>query len=79
MGTATGNLVHRMRTTGHGSDYYGPCDQCGKHVSETYVYQWHREWARPDGTIYLSPLGGGAYGHRECLLEHYIEYKGEIA
>lgn len=67
MGMATGNIITTLRSTGRGSDYFGTCDQCGKHMSECFVRQHQREYRREDGTLYYSPLYGGAYGHKECL------------
>ena len=67
MGTATGNIVITLRGTGRGSDYFGNCDQCGKHMSECFVRQHQQEYRRADGTLYYSPLYGGAYGHQACL------------
>jgi len=65
--------IKHLRNTGRGSDFYGVCDQCGKHVSETWVMQTKTLWKREDGTIYSSAEGGGAYGHRECLIRHFGE------
>ena len=67
MGKATGNTIRHLRSTGRGSDLYGNCDQCGKHMSECFVSQVRREYVRDDGGTYYAPVGGGAYGHKECL------------
>lgn len=32
-----GKMVYRMKYTGHGSDFYGPCEVCDKHMSEAYI------------------------------------------
>ena len=71
MGTATGNTIRQLRSTGRGSDHYGGCDQCGKHMSECFVSQVKREYRRDDGTLYYGSVGGGAYGHRECLEKYF--------
>jgi hypothetical protein len=73
MGTTTGRLFRTIRSTGRGSDYFGTCDQCGKHMSECHVSQVQREYRRDDGTTYTGPVTGGAYGHRECLVKHFGE------
>ena len=67
MGTPTGNTIRQLRSTGHGSDHYGGCERCGKHMSECFVSQLQREYKRDDGTLYYSPVGGGTYGHKDCL------------
>lgn len=74
MGTPTGNTVRQIRSTGRGSDYYGGCDQCGKHMSETFVSQVKREYVRDNGEIYLCSIGGGAYGHKECLEKQFGQH-----
>jgi len=67
MGIATNNIITTLRSTGRGSDYFGICDQCGKHLSECFVLQHQREYRRPNGSLYYSPMYGGAYGHEACL------------
>ena len=71
MGTVTGNVVRELRGTGRGSDYYGGCDQCGKNMSECFVSQAKREYRRDNGELYYAPIGGGAYGHKECLEKYF--------
>lgn len=73
MGTATGEVVRTIRTTGRGSEHYGACDQCGRNCSEHFVHQARRVYVREDGLRYLAPVSGGAYGHRECLIEVFGE------
>lgn len=71
MGTATGKTVRMIRSTGRGSDHFGGCDQCSRPMSECFVSQAHAEYKRTDGEIYYSPLGGGAYGHKDCLEKYF--------
>lgn len=71
MGTATGNVIRSLRSTHRGSDLFGGCDQCGKHMSECFVSQSKREYKREDGTVYYGPISGGAYGHKECLEKRF--------
>ena len=64
-------LVKKIRSTGRGSDLYGNCDQCGKHMSECFVYETRRMFKRHSGEVYSSPSNGGAYGHKDCLEKHF--------
>lgn len=71
MGTATGKFIKELHSTGRGSDLYGGCDQCGKHMAECFVAQSKREYRRENGELYYAPLGGGAYGHADCLKRYF--------
>lgn len=71
MGKFTGEEVATIRATGRGSDYFGNCDECGKHASEVYVHQQHRVYVKEGGLRYLSPIGGGTHGHNGCLTARY--------
>lgn len=73
MGKVTGEVVSTIHGTGLGSGYFGGCELCSKHVSETFVHQTHRIYVRADGLRYLSPMTGGTYGHRECLVGKFGE------
>ena len=68
MGTPTDQHLATIRTTGRGTDHYGPCEICGQTCSETHVHTHARVWQRQDGLLYLS-RGPGMYGHRNCLVE----------
>ena len=59
--------VYLVRSTGHGSDYYGNCETCGQSMAECFVGQFYNEYKREDGTVYRSPIGGGTYGHKTCV------------
>ena len=67
MGTPTNKIITQIRSTGHGSDYYGVCEICGKHMSECHFRVHKREYQRQDGSLYYSPASAGAFGHLECL------------
>lgn len=56
-----------VRTTGRGTDYYGPCEKCGKSVSETFFAVNRIQITRPDGTTFIVEKGGGIYGHLTCV------------
>lgn len=71
MGQSTGEVIRTIRTTGRGSEHYGACDQCGRQCSEHFVSQGRRVYMREDGLRYLAAVSGGAYGHRECLIESF--------
>jgi len=57
-----GTLKLWLRATGRGSDYYGPCEYCRQHVSETFVLMSAYE---NKGKL-LSP-NPNAYGHQTCI------------
>jgi hypothetical protein len=67
MGTPTNKIITQIRSTGRGSDYYGKCEVCGKHMSECFFRVHHREYRREDGSLYYSPASAGAFGHKDCL------------
>lgn len=71
------DTIKVLRSTGIGSSFYGHCELCGKNVSEMFVMQQKMVWMRSDGVIYESPVGGGSYGHRECLVGKFGEPKIE--
>lgn len=73
MGVATGRYFGKIRSTGRGSDHFGGCDQCGKHMSETFVSGLAREYKHENGDLYFSNIDGGDYGHKECLIEWFGE------
>lgn len=67
--------VHTIHSTGRGSDLYGDCEHCGKHVSETFVLESHGVYVRADGLRYLGATTPGLFGHESCLLgmrEHVV-------
>lgn len=70
MGKYVGSVT-TIRSTGRGSDLYGRCDQCGKHMAECVVWERRRVFQRDDGSRYSAPFSGGAYGHKDCLEKHF--------
>lgn len=68
MGTSTGNILNKLRTSRRGGDQLGPCEVCTKPMGEVFVAQQHREYKRADNSFYTGPIGGGTYGHATCLL-----------
>ena len=53
--------------TGRGSDYYGPCDQCGTRMSEAFKVVVQEKLTRTDGSFFWTAPHASAYGHKECL------------
>lgn len=74
MGTATGRFITELRSTMRGSEHYGACELCGKHMAECFVAQPKREYRRVDGALYYAPVGGGAYGHADCLTNSFAPF-----
>lgn len=66
MGTPTSKVISTIRNTGRGSDYLGLCEICGKHAPEIFVGQRARIYVKDD-VFYVSPTGGGLYGHESCI------------
>lgn len=52
-----------IRPTKNGSNYFGPCDYCGKHMSEAVALMTGR--VGPTGKL-LAPNPSG-YGHALCV------------
>jgi hypothetical protein len=71
MNTPHNLFVQTIKQTGHGSDWYGLCEVCKTHASSIDKLQKHRVWQKQSGEIYLSPIGGGAYGHAGCLIKTF--------
>lgn len=67
MGKSIGYTVRSVRYPGGGSDYYGPCECCGKPMSETAVFETHTLGVDADGDIYLATHSGGTYAHFSCV------------
>lgn len=67
MGTPTGNLVRLTKPTGRGSDYFGPCEVCGAHMSEAFRSRKAREWKRDNGELYYGHESAVVYAHEKCI------------
>ena len=61
------DTAYRLSKTGHGSDWYGPCEVCGKHADSTYLLTkfsvFEHEGQRRTANR------GGTFGHKKCLSE----------
>lgn len=60
------NYIYRMKRLNGGSDRYGPCEHCGKHVDSIYYMNRMR--------VYINRLGVESatfhkdmFGHKACL------------
>lgn len=63
------NDKFRIRSTGHGSDHYGPCEVCGKHMSTAFIlnHQMRYEDEELGSTFTHHGSIGMKFGHEECL------------
>ena len=68
MNTPLKIYTNTVRTLEGGSAMYGECEICDCNCPVIYCAQKHQVWQRPDGSMYLNPVGGGAYGHTDCLI-----------
>lgn len=71
MGRFTGFVVNAMRSTGKGSDYFGRCECCRQHASETWGAQSALVYQREDGRLYMGGSVRAMYGHEQCLRERF--------
>lgn len=77
MGKFIGKAIKTIHGTGHGSDYYGACEVCKKHMSEAFVGQNYMVYVRACGQHYLSS-GSSVFAHRECLAHEYTADKDDF-
>ena len=72
----TGNYVRKVRPTGKGSDFFGLCEVCGKHVSEFFLSEICEVMVKQCGERYLSSGGRHSiYSHEKCVindLPHFL-------
>lgn len=66
MGRPTGNTKPQIRALGRGSEYFGPCERCGKKASEMFKFDTLAEWKRENGELYYFPIDAGTYAHESC-------------
>lgn len=72
MGIFTRLTVYGIRVGGAGG-YFGACDVCGKPVSETFVGNTYPVYKKDAQDVYYlgGPVGGGTYGHENCIKSGY--------
>ena len=68
MNRRTSITVQTVRFPGRGSDYFGACEVCGKHMAEAAVFERHWLYVDGDGDLYLSGTSAGTYAHVGCKL-----------
>jgi hypothetical protein len=73
---STGSVKVFVKSTGRGSDWYGNCECCGKHVSEVFHTTAEQEYIDPDTmavglTGYKMPHG--KWGHLNCVNEFALQ------
>ena len=68
MGIDTGFTVQAVHFPGRGSDYFGACDVCGRHMAEAAVFEVFKLYKHEDGFLYLAAPTPGVYAHMDCRL-----------
>jgi len=64
----TGRFIRETKSTGRGSDYFGNCEICGKHMSECFISRLSRERKRAsDGSLYLDKSQPVIFAHEICI------------
>ena len=74
MGRSLSIRVKTVHHTGRGSDYYGPCEVCGRSMSEAALFKTHTLHADNDGDVYLSGSSPGLYAHSDCARDFHGEH-----
>lgn len=67
MGTFTGDVIKTIRPACRSGDQLGPCEECGKPMSDAFIAQAMRVYKRDNGEAYTGAFTGGTYGHASCL------------
>jgi hypothetical protein len=49
------------------SDFFGPCELCGKHMSEAFRTRKAREWQRENGELYYGHDSAVMYAHENAF------------
>lgn len=63
-----GVYVYRIRNTGASSAKFGPCEVCGKHVSEVFMQAEGVSYLDPEWGIQITEHECGTlFGHEKCL------------
>lgn len=66
-------IVYNMKRSSGGSDKYGPCEICDKHVDTSYHLWSLRKYKKPDGTEGFTTMSStehlliDVFGHYDCL------------
>lgn len=73
MGRKTGRMLRSLKGLGYGSDHFGRCEICDKHVSEMFKLKYLTEWERDNGDLYYGAEKPSIYGHEICLMGKFTE------
>ena len=65
-------IERTVRPQRHGSDWFGPCDICGKHMSQAFGLRTAR--IHPDGRR-LGP-NTDSFGHEHCVTAALAQSEG---
>mgnify|MGYP000594884863 CR=1 FL=1 len=71
MNKPTSIFLSTVRTLEGGSGMYGACEICKGDCSAIYCAQRQQVWQRLNESMYLNPVGAGAYGHTACLISAF--------
>ena len=69
MSKNTGFIVDTVKLTGRGSDYFGACEVCGRHMSETALFVRYKIFQHDEGFFYLAAPNGGTFAHMGCKVQ----------
>lgn len=63
-------INRRMRSTGHSSARFGPCEVCGGHASDVWIERALAVYEDENGEQFESYRGapGITFGHRGCFV-----------
>lgn len=62
-----GTYVYRIKSTGNSSARFGPCEVCGKHVSEVFIQTEGKIYQPKEMTYYQ--CNKSLFGHEVCLIQ----------
>lgn len=63
----TGRKLRTTKSTGGSSERFGPCEICGKYMSECFLSRVGNERQREDGSIYADHSGPTVFAHDACI------------
>jgi hypothetical protein len=59
-------VIVKASALGYGSDRYGPCECCGKHMTEAFYFTRSQE-VKFDGMEPFTMEIGSTFAHRDCV------------
>lgn len=63
----TGRRLRITKSTRGSSERLGPCEICGKHMSECFLSRVGYERLREDGSTYVDYSGSMVFAHEACI------------